>query len=180
MRHIGNLDNREQADAFASYLLVQGIQTQVDWEDGQADIWVRDEDQFQQALDELKTFQQNPADPRYAESQTTARKIVKQEQQRKKEIQKRIVKVGERDFRPKPFITLGLIGISLVIALLTDFGDARPDSAVYQATQFTVITPPESLQLQVSSEDDLRLRFYSIVCMVKSGGWQRQCSSTMA
>src|SRR5438128_704790 len=66
MRLIGYLEEEAGARTFSDYLLVQGIESQLDHhkEDGWA-VWILDEDRIERAISLLTAFRANPADPRY-------------------------------------------------------------------------------------------------------------------
>ena len=68
MRHIGELEKQGQAEAFASYLLVQGIESQLDPQDTCIEVWIKDEDHFDRARKELEQFKSRPDDPKYAQA----------------------------------------------------------------------------------------------------------------
>ncbi len=84
MRFIGDLDDSRQAQNFSAYLLVKGIETQVDeLEAGtRFEIWVKDEDQCDAALADLKAFQLNPSDSKYAEAVQQAQVLVRAEEKK--------------------------------------------------------------------------------------------------
>jgi GlpG protein len=166
MRLIGELENDQQAQLFAAYLLTHGIASQVDsGGDNKSEIWAKDEDQFQQALEELQLFKRNPTDSKYANSFQQAKLIAREEEKKRRRIQKKIVHVGASNVRRRPPLTLILIGICVVVALATDFGSPKvpPDHPVYRALEFVSVGPPDSIELATKYKaDDLPLRLASL------------------
>jgi len=166
MRLIGELDDDHQAQLFASYLLTNGIESQVDLGgDKKSEIWAKDEDQLQEALRELELFKANPADSKYANSVQQAKVIAKEEEKKRQRIRKKIVHVGAGKMSRRPPLTLILIGICVVVALATDFGGPKtpPDHPVYRALEFVSVGPPDSVELATQYRaDDLPLRLASI------------------
>lgn len=173
MRHIGELNDDSQALVFAAYLKVQGIESQIDPQSGGgAEIWIKDEDQFDDARRELKSFQDDPSNSKYSESVQIAKTLVRDEEKKRKQLQKKIIRVGAGTNRRRPPLTLTLIGLCVLVALITNFGDRRKtprDHSLYQALQFTSVGPPASLDLareisggENSGRDDLRLRLASV------------------
>ena len=69
MRLIGELNDGQQARLFSAFLLVKGIESQIDLVDSaKAEVWVKDEDRFQEASEELEKFVANPADAKYSDA----------------------------------------------------------------------------------------------------------------
>ncbi len=65
MRLIGSIQDELQVNRFAAFLVGEGIQTKLEHEDGQWEVWVRDEDYVRQASMELNKFRENPNDRVY-------------------------------------------------------------------------------------------------------------------
>lgn len=149
MRHIGELDNKQQTEAFLSYLLVKGIEGHFDDSGQGCDIWIKDEDQLQVALKELDEFRQSPDDPKYSASVADAKKIVREDAKRKKEAKKRIVTPANNNFSPKLVVTPIVIGICIVVALATNFGDSF-DNAVYRFLAFTCVGPLSGEEMELA------------------------------
>lgn len=172
MRLIGELDDVQQARLFTAFLLIKGIETQVDDQDvGKAEIWVKDEDRFAEALAELDVFKSNPSDSKYSGSMQEAKSLVRKEEKKRQQIQKKIVKVAGGVLRRRRPLTIILIVICAIVSLLTGFGEnvgtergVRFDHPVYQALQFVSVPPPASHQVanESTSRDDLALRLASI------------------
>ncbi len=130
MRAIGYLPDETAARTFGDYLYVQGIENQVEFHkpDGWA-VWVNDEDKLEQATSLLTAFRQDPNDPKYRTEGKGAAAL--REKQEKGEVAHR-KKVRDRRqlFRPLaaygfgPF-TFALIVISVVVAIISRFGEAQ-------------------------------------------------------
>lgn len=126
MRHIGELNDDSQALVFAAYLKVQGIESQIDPQSGGgAEIWIKDEDQFDDARRELKSFQDDPSNSKYSESVQIAKTLVRDEEKKRKQLQKKIIRVGAGNVKRKPPLTLTLIGLCVLVALITNFGQLQ-------------------------------------------------------
>ncbi len=171
MRLIGELDDANQASSFAAYLLVKGIETQVDDEGGKSEVWVKDEDRFEESLNELNSFRQNPRDSKYATALTQAKALIKEEEKKRQKIQKNIVKVSGGNVPKQRRLTMILIAITVITAVLTNFGEntgntKAHDIPLFRALQFVSVPAPESEKLIQSAEgnyDDLRVRFASLM-----------------
>lgn len=90
MRQIGVLDNVQQADLLADYLLSQGIKCHVDTDNSQYVLWALDDDLVATARDHLAAFRQNPGSSIYVEGARSARQIRSQELARRKEYRKNV------------------------------------------------------------------------------------------
>ncbi len=127
MRQVGTIHSEDDALRLADFLLTQGIDTKTEpGADGWA-MWVRNEDQLDQAKEELRQFQENPADPRYAAAQRQATAKRKEQQRQAKEAQKRHIDVRAR-WQPAAGgaipVTLSLIALSILVTAATRFGTA--------------------------------------------------------
>ncbi len=178
MRFIGDLDDSRQAQNFSAYLLVKGIETQVDeLEAGtRFEIWVKDEDQCDAALADLKAFQLNPSDSKYAEAVQQAQVLVRAEEKKRQQAQKRMVKVSGGVLPKRKPLTMGIIIVCALVGLLTSFGEGlgsgdnarvKYDDPVYRALQFVCLSKT-TLEKELESwdgsnpQDDLSLRLASI------------------
>ena len=125
MRQIGTLGNLKQAKRFADYLLTLGITTQVDPSGEGAVIWVRDEDHLPQAQKEFGRFRKAPDDAKYRVGRE-AERIRSEADAYAKRFQKNQIDVRRRwgtgmASRRGP-LTLALIGISIAVTLMSNFG----------------------------------------------------------
>lgn len=127
MRQVGSLESEEQAQRLADYLLVQGIETRVDrGEDGWL-LWGLDDDLLERAKEELRAFEASPDDPKYQQSQGEAQQIRKEQEKSEKRARKNIIRVQPLQYgnflqSPRP-VTIGLVVISVLVALVTRLGD---------------------------------------------------------
>ena len=173
MRLIGELDDAQQATHFTAFLLVNGIETQLDQESGKTEIWVKDEDRFSEALAELGIFKTSPNDAKYSGSLQQAKIMAREEEKKRQQIQKKIVNVSGGVLPRRRPLTIILIAACALVSLLTGFGEKlRPgeggvgfDAPIYQALQFVSIKPPASNLLILEAQnnyDDLRVRLANI------------------
>ncbi|MBX9791471.1 MAG: rhomboid family intramembrane serine protease [Pirellulales bacterium] len=157
MRQIGNLANPQQAQRFADYLLTQGITTKLDQHDGAVNIWVREEDQVSRAAQELASFAREPDNERYRGAAPQANALRREAGRREKQfrrnlidVRKRWSSVGATGRRP---VTNALIGISVVLTLLSSFGEGPLAYSLmiskYVAQRYTLGTLTEVWQGQV-------------------------------
>lgn len=167
MRQIGELDTPRQAEVFLSYLLVNGIEGHFEEGNGVVEIWIKDEDFFQDATAQLKQFRSNPTDSKYVQSVDQAASLLKEKQKRQQEIKKRIVPVsGGRAVGPTPYLTISLIAISVLVAIGTNFGNDSPlQNPILKAMLFTHVGPLTAEQLQWwvgTNPDSFDARTFSI------------------
>lgn len=164
MRLIGEIEDQRKAECFAAFLITQGIPAKADPVGNEkSEIWIHEEDQIQQAKVELAAFQTNPDDPKYSTAVSQASQILRQQDDKRKRIQKKIV-VGRGALNPQPKAVVFLIGICLVVAIFTNFGEEYR-SGLFRALAFTAVDPPDSLKVLAEAKgnpDDLNLRLASI------------------
>ena len=165
MRLIGELDNLDHANTFVAHLRTEGITSHLEQEGEIWEVWVKEEDFLARAADELETFQQNPTDAKYRVAVEKANQILREEEQKRKRIQKNIVNVSQDGLPQKFPLTLLLIGISALVSLLTNFGEEKRVSSVSQALAFVAVESPESVEIaqQAENRDDLQLRLASVL-----------------
>lgn len=66
MRLIGHLPDEDSAQRFSNFLLIKNIESQMETEsDGQWAVWIHDEETLEQAIEELKTYQNDPKAEKY-------------------------------------------------------------------------------------------------------------------
>ncbi len=147
MRFLGQINGRSAAESFVAYLLTQDITTQIEaigeptsgakadcWE-----IWVRDEDQLQQARSELTQFVDNPRDAKYASARTQAKSILAEREKKKQQATRNMRRIDMRRTsglaggRSIPPLTLTLLILSIGITLLSSFGNPKPSNEWGQA-----------------------------------------------
>ncbi len=162
MRQIGSIADAALANRFADYLFTLGIESRVDPSSANADsanpagpgavIWIRDEEQVEQAKQEFAAFLQKPADPRYQSAEGEARIKRQQLQRQQQAAGKNVVDMRQRW---APFTagaipaTLTLIGVCVVVAVLTRCGNYFAKDAPREPLQLRLMfsEPPSSEQL---------------------------------
>lgn len=118
MRQAGSLANEQEARRFADYLLTLEIQTRVDQEKDGWVIWVHHEDHLDQAKEELRSFRENPDDPRYQEAGKSAdaiRKDIAKKEQRARKLHVDVRKQWDQGIRCP--LTMTLIVASVLVAI---------------------------------------------------------------
>lgn len=139
MRLIGHLPVESSARTFGDYLYVQGIDNQIDQDkDHGWAIWVRDEDKLQEASSLLTGFVNNPEAPEFAAKAREASNLRSAREKENAAYRKRLHEPATV-FRPVgPYglgpLTFALIGASIIVFLLSKFGDdPRPISALFMS-----------------------------------------------
>jgi len=156
MRQIGTLPDANQAGLLADYLLTLRIQTRIDQQAGGWDLWVCDEDQVEQAREVLAEFLHNPADARYTVAQRAARSLRQDEERQEEEYRRKQdalrQKMTEEPASQSLWVTAVLFAASLLVTLLTDFGQNQAVSRLFTITELPgrdglpVRTLPEELR----------------------------------
>jgi GlpG protein len=128
MRLIGQLADEASARTLGDYLLVQGIENQVEEQgtDGWG-LWVNDEDQIELAEKILGEFRANPGDAKFRETSKQAAGIREQQTEELAAYQK---KVRDRRMLFRPLTAYGfgpltfvLIVLCVVVAVLSSLGE---------------------------------------------------------
>ncbi|MBV8270500.1 MAG: rhomboid family intramembrane serine protease, partial [Planctomycetaceae bacterium] len=88
MRQIGTLPKDRDPGVLVDHLLSLGIATRVVEKPESWDVWVISEDHVPRAREELEEFQQDPEDPRYADSRPVAQAIRRDSERRDREFRK--------------------------------------------------------------------------------------------
>jgi GlpG protein len=125
MRRIGTIPNEQDADRFQDYLLTLEIKAQVDRGGDSAVVWVLDEDRVEQAKSELAGFLEAPAAEKYVSATAAAQRRRDEEVNAAIAARKRHIDLRQRWNRPffmRVPVTALLIGVSVLVALLSDFG----------------------------------------------------------
>ena len=126
MRQVGSFQDGKSANLFADYLESIGVRSQADDDNGTWTVWVRDENQVDQARSELSEFETKPHDAKY-QSAVDKAKVIRQQQLNKRiQAAKNTVEMRKQWNRPTASqcpLTMGLIGACVLLALATSFGD---------------------------------------------------------
>ena len=126
MRVIGQLQNEPSARRFSDYLLTRGIDNQIDSEsNGAWKIWVLAEEQIEAAQTLLRSYCENPSDPKYLAAAQAARAQAEQRGREqaaaeKKHFDRKRLFSGKVQFG---LLTVLLIFASVAVGLLTGMGD---------------------------------------------------------
>jgi GlpG protein len=122
MRMIGHLGNEAHARLFSDYLYAQGVENDVEPDrDGAWAVWVHAEEELEHATRQLQHFLRQPGDEKYQHAQELAQDRRAQHRKEEEAAQERHF---DRDkLMPKRIygigmLTLGLIGLSVVLSLL--------------------------------------------------------------
>jgi len=138
MRQIGFLANETLAQRFVDYLVTVDILAQCDEDEAQWVIWVRNEDQLDQAKTELQEFSGDPDNARYLSAGVRALEIRNKAIQKKLEARKNTHSASDHWSSPlvkRAPILLGLIVACVAAAVLG--GGFRTTSLVDQLLMFT-------------------------------------------
>ena len=138
MRQIGILPNQVQAERLIAFLITQGIPAHAEHEGESWAIWVRDEDQLQQAKEAVEQFVQNPDDSRYQGVRREASAILEAESNRREEARKNVVQMRGRWNRPgsrRSPLVVATILLCIVLFLLSGLG-RNPASVAMRTLQF--------------------------------------------
>ena len=122
MRLIGHLADHKHAERFVAYLVTQGIQSHIEPENEEFEIWIKDEDSLQAAVAALEAFRSDPQDQKYIEAPNKAREIQHEMIRKRKRIAKNVVNVSQRLNRKNHSLTILLMVICGIISVLTNFG----------------------------------------------------------
>jgi GlpG protein len=124
MRQIGHLDREAEARVFGDYLYAQGIDNEVEPEGAGWVVWVRDEERLEEGRRFLEAFRANPGDRRYARAGRDAQRLREQARQETVAASRRFFNRDHLfpDRRGLGRVTLVLIGLSLLVTALTEFG----------------------------------------------------------
>jgi GlpG protein len=125
MRQLGTVPDQAMAQRFADYLLTKGIALSVDPAPGGWAIWVRNEDDLDEARRQFAEFSAAPDAPIYREAARPAEQLRAEEQRRAAAAKKNLVNVGGRWRRggvARAPVTYFLVAVSIVVGILTGLG----------------------------------------------------------
>ncbi len=130
MRHIGTLQNLDQARVFTDYLTRRGISAHIEAQSSEWSIWIRDEDRLAEARAALDRYRSDPQQPEWLPQATEFRQSPE------------LIHVAEAIESPKPWrrqlstmaaempFTLTLIWLCIFVALASDLGQSLTSSAM--------------------------------------------------
>lgn len=142
MRQAGSLPVEAEARRFCLYLIAHGIEVNLEADGGAWTIWVRDEDRLAEAKQALAEFQADPQAAKFQGLEQQAEARLRAEIAKQKKRQENVVDVRGRwaansraPSTKRAPLTTALIVISIVVAVLTNLGQAKTGS-VQRALMF--------------------------------------------
>jgi len=151
MRLIGNVETKQQAERISAFLKTQEISTHCEIDGEVWEVWVRDEDQIEQAKVHLEQFRGDPDATEYRQAIDVAQKIARDQDKKNQEAKSNYVQMT-RDRWSAPItkvapFTVALIAISVVVfVFLTGMGK-DPDGSAYRALAFASISKAEAVNI---------------------------------
>ena len=133
MRLIGHLASEAPARVFADFLYVQGIENQLEMQDGDGwGIWINDEDKIESAAEMLKAFQENSTDPKYRTKAKTAGALRAEKDKSEAEYRKKLLD-RRHLFRPLAAYGFGPLTFVLIVICVGVFILSRlsPDANLW-------------------------------------------------
>ena len=127
MRQIGHLETEVAARTFGDFLYVQGVENQIEHDDGHGwAVWIHAEDQLERGTQLLNEFRADPANPRFRAQAKSAAQLRTQAEKEQAAYAKKI-KDGRQLFRSwyaNGFgpLSVALIAASAVVFVLSNFG----------------------------------------------------------
>lgn len=162
MRLIGKLTDHRQAERFVAYLVTQGIQSHIEPENEEYEIWIKDEDLMQNAVSALESFRDSPDAPEYVDAPNKARAIQNEMIRKRKRIAKNVVNVSERMKTGNQSLTILLMVFAGLISLLTNFGHpSRMDRVAFRSMSF--VSEFRGDFPDVPDKDDVSWRLNSVL-----------------
>ena len=156
MRLIGSIEENQQAENLVAFLLTEEIEAHVEEESGQFEIWIKDEDLIDRAVNEFNQFKSNPTDPKYASAIPKAREMQQEKIKKRQKMAQNIVSVsGGKAKRNNP-LTIALVVICAVVALLTNFGNRENlTEATFRALAFNALTDQQGAVVLENNNGDV-------------------------
>lgn len=155
MRLIGSLKDKAQAEKFAAHLLTQGIHTHLESEQDDIEMWIKDEDRVEQAVDLLHEFQTDPTAAKYADAIPRAKQIQDEAIKKRRLVEKNVVNVAGTGVQRNHPLTISLMVICGVVALLTNFGAPNSmDKATFRALAFNGVANPDATEIWLANNQD--------------------------
>jgi GlpG protein len=162
MRQFGTLPNEEDARRLAGYLATQGIAVQVMPEQASWVLWVRDEDQLEQAREELARFHVQPQDARYqiadVQPQPARRRNPLRAATRSRGPRRASRFRRSNAARTRAAVALFLIAVSVTVTLGSWFGRVRSDALGYSAIRVLSFADIDAMMRADSKDPFFSLR----------------------
>ena len=173
MRLIGSLANQQQAEAFAAYLLTQGIAAHLEKEKDDFEVWIKEEDALGKASSELEVFRANPDDKKYSDAISVARKLQEEEIRKRQRMAKNLVKVSGGKVPRNQSLTICLIAVCGFVALFTGFGRAEDRiKATYRALAFASETREDGDAVFLQNNQDRDAINWRLVSVKRGQIWR--------
>jgi len=174
MREIGVLDDSHQAERFVDYLLTRRIPALIrPTTKGQLAVWVRKEDQLDEARRELERFRLNPDDDLYRQAQVQAASLRAEAERLERDYQRRTNRLdkamsGQITLRSVPVTSL-MMALAIVLGLFNQFGfkDERVEPFLIQSTE-TINNRKEGGPIALEE----RLRFHAFADVKQGEIWR--------
>ena len=99
MRLIGHLDSKTHAERFSAFLMTRGISSHCELEDTRWELWIRDEDQIEEATGHLEEFRANPDAPQYRAAVDEAHRIAREKEKKLQEVNPNQMQMTDRRSR---------------------------------------------------------------------------------
>lgn len=151
MRQAGTLDNQQDAQRFADYLLSLGITSKVEPDSGHFAIWVHDENQIPRSRQELELFQSDPHDPRYKAVSQAAQQLRREAERKQRQAQRNYVDMRNRWASPvyHRWVTMALVVFSILVYVLQQFDPSNELMLKYFLMSSRQATLPEVTSGQI-------------------------------
>jgi GlpG protein len=125
---VGHVRTEAEGRVLSAHLSVEGIENRVEAEpDGSWAVWAHSEDQLEHAATLLREFSENPGDPRYGQAIQRAQDQRRAEERAAEAAKRRFFDRGKlfpERFYGLGVLTAGLIAVSILVTLISGFGDA--------------------------------------------------------
>jgi len=144
MRQAGQLTTEKDARRFVAWLTTQQIDASAEEDKTGWSIWIRDEDKLPTARAALAEFSADPTNARYADAEKKASTILREREAQREEARRNQVQMRDKwgtasgTLTRRSPLTLVLIGLSVVVALMSNMG-RNPSSPAIRLLQFSNI-----------------------------------------
>jgi GlpG protein len=128
MRQAGTLSTEQAAQRLTDYLTTLDIVAFAEREGDEWVIWVRDENQLEQAKEDLASFAHNPEDARYREATRKANSIRRDQEKKARQAARNVVDVRDHWNRPlwqRAPVVAATMALCIGATIFTWFGEAN-------------------------------------------------------
>jgi GlpG protein len=131
VRQIGSIEDRDQVEQFAAYLVSSGISCSVDATNSGNVIWVHEEDRVAEAREELARFRTDPNHERYRNATRAAADAAEERLNRAIAARRRTIDLRDRWSRPTidhcP-AAFGLMAMMMIFGVFTGLDPAKHEA----------------------------------------------------